>query len=121
MGKGNVVLKQVKAPQKDCTGIPVALSDATIQQRKDKVLKKMQERGLDQLVIYGDVEHGGNFEYLVGYCVQKGHKSMRYIEKIAASWAEAGITSVKQAKLETANHNMTIYSVMNAFGIGSRD
>lgn len=47
-------------------------------------------------------------EYLVGYCVQKGHKSMRYIEKIAASWAEAGITSVKQAKLETANHNMTI-------------
>ena len=46
---------------------------------------------------------------------------MRYIEKIAASWAEAGITSVKQAKLETANHNMTIYSVMNAFGIGSRD
>ena len=44
---------------------------------------------------------------------------MRYIEKIAASWAEAGITSVKQAKLETANHNMTIYSVMNAFGIGS--
>ena len=37
---------------------------------------------------------------------------MRYIEKIAASWAEAGITSVKQAKLETANHNMTIYSVM---------
>ena len=60
-------------------------------------------------------------EYLVGYCVQKGHKSMRYIEKIAASWAEAGITSVKQAKLETANHNMTIYSVMNAFGIGSRD
>lgn len=60
-------------------------------------------------------------EYLVGYCVQKGHKSMRYIEKIASSWAEAGITSVKQAKLETANHNMTIYSVMNAFGIGSRD
>ena len=24
-------------------------------------------------------------EYLVGYCVQKGHKSMRYIEKIAAA------------------------------------
>ena len=42
-------------------------------------------------------------EYLVGYCVQKGHKSMRYIEKIAASWAEAGITSVKQAKLESPN------------------
>ncbi len=60
-------------------------------------------------------------EYLVGYCVQKGHKSIRYIEKIAVSWAEAGITSVKQAKLETANHNTTIYSVMNAFGIGSRD
>lgn len=60
-------------------------------------------------------------EYLVAYCVQKGHKNIRYIEKVAVSWAEAGITSVKEAKLESANHNSTIYSVMNAFGISGRD
>ncbi|WP_431224213.1 hypothetical protein ACQ86O_03980 [Serratia sp. L9] len=27
----------------------------------------MKQRGLDQLVIYCDVEHGGNFAYLVGF------------------------------------------------------
>lgn len=60
-------------------------------------------------------------DYLVAYCVEKGHKSIRYIETVAASWANAGITSVNEAKLETANHNTTIYSVMNAFGISGRN
>ena len=61
------VLKQVSAPQKDCAGTPVGLSDETIAERKQKVLAAMKARGLDQLIVYGDVEHGGNFEYLVGY------------------------------------------------------
>lgn len=60
-------------------------------------------------------------EFLVEYCVSRGHKSMRYIEKVALSWAEAGITSVKLAKQEISSHNETTYSVMNAFGISSRD
>lgn len=62
-----VKLKKVKEPQKDCSGINVALTDETIKERQEKVLAKMRERGLDQLVVYGDVEHCGNFEYLVGY------------------------------------------------------
>lgn len=39
-------------------------------------------------------------EYLVGYCVQKGHKSMRYIEKIAASWAEAELLPSNRQSLK---------------------
>ena len=58
------VLKQVSAPQKDCANVPVGLSDETIAERKQKVLAAMKARGLDQLIVYGDVEHGGNFEYL---------------------------------------------------------
>ena len=38
-----------------------------MEERKAKVLRKMKERGIEQLIVYGDVEHGGNFEYLVGY------------------------------------------------------
>lgn len=60
-------------------------------------------------------------EFLVEYCVSKGHKSMRYIEKVALSWADAGITTVKEAKQEISNHNEITYSVMNAFGINNRD
>lgn len=49
-------------------GIPsVTLSDETLRERKAKVLSRMQQQGLDALVIYADKEHGGNFEYLTGF------------------------------------------------------
>ncbi|HEY4435310.1 MAG TPA: M24 family metallopeptidase [Lelliottia sp.] len=49
-------------------GIPsVTLSDETLHERKAKVLSRMQQQGLDALVIYADKEHGGNFEYLTGF------------------------------------------------------
>lgn len=67
MSKKNVCFKQVSPPEKDWSGIPVPLTEKTISERKEKILKKMKERGLDQIIIYGDVEHGSNFEYLTGY------------------------------------------------------
>jgi len=60
-------------------------------------------------------------EYLIEYCVSKEHKSMRYIEKVAISWADAGIESISQAKKEITFYNNNIYSVMKAFGIGNRN
>ena len=60
-------------------------------------------------------------EYLIEYCAKRGHKKMRYIEKVALAWADAGIRTVSQAKNETSSHNETTYSVMNAFGISNRD
>lgn len=62
-----VGLKPVGEPARDCTGIPVPLTDETIGKRRDAVLTRMAERGLDALVVYGDLEHGSNFEYLVGF------------------------------------------------------
>lgn len=59
-------------------------------------------------------------EYLIEYCVTNGHKSFRYIEKVALAWAEKGITSVKEAKRENMNYNDTTYSVLEAFGITNR-
>lgn len=62
-----IELKSVKEPVKDELNGPVFLSDETIEKRRKKVLSNMIKAGLDKLVIYGDVEHGSNFEYLVGY------------------------------------------------------
>lgn len=67
MNNDKVQLKTIAAPKKDCSGIPVPLSDMTMAERQGKVLSAMRQAKLDQLVIYGDVEHGGNFEYLVGF------------------------------------------------------
>lgn len=63
----NIVLDTVQEPKKDCTGTPVFLTDETIEERKQKILERMNAQGLDKLVVYGDVEHGSNFEYLVGF------------------------------------------------------
>ena len=59
-------------------------------------------------------------EYLIEYCARNGHKSMRYIEKVALAWANDGIKTVQQAKNETSSKNSTIYTIMNAFGLASR-
>lgn len=67
MKNHEVRLQKIQEPQQDCSGIPIALTDETIQQRKNNILNMMKQRRLDQLVIYCDVEHGSNFEYLVGF------------------------------------------------------
>lgn len=37
-------------------------------------------------------------DYLVQYCVDRGKKDFRYIEKVAVNWSEHGITTPKQAE-----------------------
>ena len=57
----------VPEPARDCSLEPVTLTDETIAERKRAVLDRMSARGLDDLVVYADLEHGGNYEYLVGF------------------------------------------------------
>lgn len=59
-------------------------------------------------------------EYLIEYCVENGHKSMHYIQKVAVSWADEHITTVEQARNSSALYNKTCYSILNAFGIKGR-
>ena len=40
-------------------------------------------------------------DYLVDYCVQRGHSNIRYIEKVGLDWAERGIRDVRAAKART--------------------
>lgn len=47
--------------------VPVDLSDETMKERFQKVLRKMHEKDLDVLIIYADREHGSNFGYLTGF------------------------------------------------------
>lgn len=60
-------------------------------------------------------------EYLVEYCITKGHSSLRYMNKVALSWADAGVKTVDQAKDDAAAHSQIYYSVMKALGITGRN
>lgn len=60
-------------------------------------------------------------EYLLEYCISKGSASRHYMRKVALAWAEAGITTVTQAREETNLYNKNYFSIMNAFGIKGRN
>lgn len=59
-------------------------------------------------------------EYLLETCVENGHKSMHYIQKVALSWADDGVETVEQARQRSMNYNKNCYTVLNAFGIKNR-
>lgn len=60
-------------------------------------------------------------EYLLEYCISKGSASRHYMRKVALAWAEAGITTVTQARQETNLYNKNYFTIMNAFGIKRRN
>lgn len=55
-------------------------------------------------------------DYLIQYCVGKGKKDFRYIEKVAIGWAEEGISTPEQASKAAAKYDRIVYDVMNALG-----
>lgn len=59
-------------------------------------------------------------EYLVEYCVQNGHISIRYIETVGLDWHEKGMRTVEEAKAYTSGFTKDSFSVMRAFGLTDR-
>lgn len=59
-------------------------------------------------------------EYLIEYCVSKGHTSIRYIDKVALAWADNQIETAEQAKQFSGIHSQLYFAVMKALGITGR-
>lgn len=59
-------------------------------------------------------------EYLVEYCVQNGHTSIRYIETVALNWHELGLDTVEAAKAYSSGYAKNSFAVMKAFGLSDR-
>ncbi len=55
-------------------------------------------------------------DYLLQYCVERGKKDFRYIEKVAVGWAQSGISTPEEAQEHAARYDKTVYSIMNALG-----
>lgn len=55
-------------------------------------------------------------DYLIQYCVDKGKKDFRYIEKVAISWAEENITTPKQAAKAVHKYDKAVYDILKALG-----
>lgn len=59
-------------------------------------------------------------EYLIEYCVSKGSRSIRYIEKVALDWHENEITTVAMAKQSSSAYHKNYFTIFKALGIKNR-
>ena len=55
--------------------------------------------------------------YLYEYCISKGKRNSSYIEAVALSWAEQGISTIDQAEEANALFNTNHSAVSKAFGL----
>ena len=55
-------------------------------------------------------------DYLIQYCVERGKKDFKYIEKVAISWAEQGITTPTEAQKLSTKYDKNVYAIMNQLG-----
>ena len=48
--------------------------------------------------------------------MERGKKDFRYMEKVAISWAEAGVTTPAEAERQAGRYDRTVYTIMNSLG-----
>lgn len=60
-------------------------------------------------------------EYLLEYCIERGHSSPHYLKTVAQAWAEEGYKDVQEVKQSIASRGKTVYAVMKELGLGSRE
>lgn len=71
--------------------------------------------------LYGELKITSELlEYLVEYCVQNGHTSIRYMETVALNWHQRGLATVEEAKAYCAGFSKDGFAVMKAFGLNDR-
>lgn len=120
--------KAPAAPRAKSKAVPI---DSFRAQKEIKSLLFIAEQYLGKTLTHTEMETITYFydtlhmsadliEYLLESCVENGHKSMHYIQKVAFSWAEAGIETISQAKEQSALYSRNCYTVLNAFGIKNR-
>lgn len=60
-------------------------------------------------------------EYLVEYCISKGHPSIRYIEKVGLAWHKNGYSTPEEARSHSSEWSKIHFEVLKAFGISGRN
>lgn len=71
--------------------------------------------------LYGELHMSTELlEYLVEYCAQSGHTSIRYIETVALNWCERKLLTVEDAKTYSRSFTKDVFAVMKAFGLTDR-
>ncbi len=73
---------------------------------------------MKSILYFSDCLHFSDdlIDYLIQYCVDRGKKDFKYIEKVAINWAQAGISTPKQAEKFAAKYDKSVYTIMKELG-----
>lgn len=133
-GDPTVVIKPAPVPEKK----PAKKQEkrtvdmALLERDEDfKQLIYIAQQYLNKLFTQTDTEILGNLyqnlgmsaellEYLMEYCAENRHTSLRYAETVALNWKEQGVTTAAQAREASQNYNRRIFCVMKAMGLSDR-
>lgn len=110
-----IKLKEVEAPKLEEGLIPVMLSDETMQNRKARLLEKMHRDGFDAVVLYADLEHGSNFEYLCGF-LPRFEEAMLILHADGKAYMVLGnenLNKAEKARIEAVPIHMPHFSLPN--------
>lgn len=80
--------------------------------------KPLTPTEMKTILYFTDVLHFSDdlIDYLLQYCVERGKKDFKYIEKVAVSWAEQGVSTPKQAQKASSRYDKNVYAIMNELG-----
>jgi len=80
--------------------------------------KPLTPSEMKSILFFTDVLHFSDdlIDYLLQYCVDRGKKDFKYIEKVAVNWAEEGISTPKQAQKFSTKYDRNVYAIMNELG-----
>lgn len=110
--KSVITLDQVKAfKQQDKTSELVFITEQYLG-------KPLSTENIRSIIFMTDILRFSTdlIDYLVQYCVDRGKKDFRYIEKVAISWAQAGVSTPEEASAYASKYDKNVYTVMNALG-----
>lgn len=110
-----IVYTEIKSPKLDCSNTPIQLTDDTISERYAKVIARMQEENYDVLVIYADLEHGSNFEYLTGF-LPRFEEALLVIHKDGNNYMIMGnenLNKVQHARIKAVAIHAPHFSLPN--------
>lgn len=80
--------------------------------------KPLSPTEMKSILFFTDELHFSDdlIDYLLQYCVDRGKKDFKYIEKVAINWAQEGVTTPKQAQRYATKYDKNVYAIMNELG-----
>jgi Xaa-Pro aminopeptidase len=110
-----IQLTKIKPPTLEENLIPVVLTDETMRQRKQNLLDKMNQENFEHLIIYADLEHGSNFEYLTGF-LPRFEEALLVLHKDGKAYLVLGnenLNKADKARIKAGAVHMPHFSLPN--------